>query len=141
MTESLYLYYDGEVYLNINKDVKDIKFVFEDLKAEDIDITEVAVHNNFTFNIVYFCFYTFVFFALLYLWKSFLLKKSLNLSYVFLYVSLFCGTMFAFLTPFGYSMDEKEHFIRSYNVASFNINLNKEASSKSRTVHFSGQVK
>ena len=125
-TESLYLYYDGKVYLNINKDVKDIKFVFEDLKSEDIDIKEVAVHNNFTFNIVYFCFYTFVFFALLYLWKSFLLKKSLNLSYVFLYVSLFCGTMFAFLTPFGYSMDEKEHFIRSYNVASFNINLNKE---------------
>lgn len=115
--------FDGDVYFRIHDSVKDIRLVFGGISQDEIRLQNVYVHNEFSFNFIRYALYSCVIFLGLFFAKKILLKEKFDLSTTFLQLAIPLGIFYAIMTPFGYSMDEKEHFVRSYNIAQGNFFL------------------
>ncbi len=121
--EQLSSNFAGNVYFRIHEYVKDIRLVFGGISVDEIRLQNIYVHNEFSFHFIRYALYSCVIFLGLFFGKKILLKEKFNLATTFLQLAIPLGLCYAIMTPFGYSMDEKEHFVRAYNIAQGNFFL------------------
>ena len=124
-SETIYPTYNGENYFKIDKNVSSIVLKINNLKKEDITIRDFKIHNEFSFNLIAFIFVFLIVFYICYFGRKMILKENISIVKTFVMISLPVGLIYALITPFAYSMDEKEHFARAYNISYFNFNLDK----------------
>lgn len=119
--------YNDMVIINIKKDVgNEIRLNFDNynknISDSPIEIFKIEVDNSFFFNINRF----FLIFSILLLISLFAFNykwfaEKLHLS--FLIISLILGINIVFLMPTYFSFDEREHFIKAYQTASFDFGI------------------
>ena len=132
--EKIYISSPSTYFIRVAKDVETIHLVFDVKDANILKFDSFVTSNKFSFHFWRFAFIFLIIYFLLDILRSrFTLKTSLVRFFV--KVSLAFGILFAFLNPVFYSLDEKEHFVRAYNIADGNfIEANGEAINWSRDV-------
>lgn len=107
--------------ININESVDSIKILFTDEKGKEIRVDDFKSVNDFQFNYLRF-FITLLCFVLLGIISYTIInRKNLKLEIMFLILVICFGFFFTIMTPVFYSWDEEEHFVKAYNLASFNL--------------------
>ncbi len=119
--ETLFLDQEIPSVIRIGKEVDSIQLVFSNCKEENIKVNGVTSINEFEINYIAIL----VLFVLIYLILDFICycfkKERLSLHLYFLKISLLFGILYALLNPMYYALDEKEHMVRSYNIAEGNF--------------------
>lgn len=121
--------YNDKAIVNLKKNIGDeVKLDFYRYNSDTtIKISEIEIDNGFFFNINRF----FLFFSILLLISLFIVNYkwlATKLHFSFLAISLIFGINIVFLMPTYFSFDEREHFVKAYQIASFDLGIeeNKE---------------
>lgn len=112
--------------LKIEKENKiiDLNFTeyFNEQDRESVSIKEIMIDNTFSFNFSRF----FLFFSLLTLFLILIVNYKFftsKLHIAFIVIALTFGINIVYLTPTYFSFDEREHFIKAYQTASFDFGI------------------
>lgn len=119
--ETLYSKQDTSSIIRIKKEVEELKLVFNNCDEKNIQIKSVTSMNQFEINFAWILVLFAIIYFLLDIPRIYFKEKKPKLYQYFLKVSLIIGTLYAFLNPMYFSLDEKEHMLRSYNLAQGNF--------------------
>lgn len=111
--------------ISINKNVKSLKLVLLLKEDSEFNIENIKIHNNITFNILRFSTIFLILILVTYVYLIFIKKAEVSIGKLFLILATICGLMYVFFTPIFFSWDEKEHFVKSYNLAQGNFIMKK----------------
>ncbi len=107
--------------ISINENISNIKLIFHLNANERITIKNINIDNSFSFNVFRYIFISiclyFIFNVSLTIYK----KEDFILPNEFLKISLIFGIGMLLFNPIYFSWDEREHFVKSYNLASGNV--------------------
>ncbi len=113
--------YDGINVIRIGKETDEIKLLFVDANAEDFELTDLKVSNTYQVNLLkLFGLIVSIYLIFDLIMLVFKTNKP-KLANYFFKVAVLIGMVIAFASPLYYSLDEKEHFIRAYNISEFNF--------------------
>ncbi|WP_026884429.1 DUF2142 domain-containing protein [Clostridium akagii] len=106
-------------FIAVNAKVNNAKFYINvDKVVKSISIDSVVIDNRFTFNIIRFLIILSVLIVVLFfIFFKQLSKQKLHINFLVLVLTL--GTIISLSIPPYYAYDEREHFIKSYQTASF----------------------
>ena len=109
--------------LSINGNSKDVVLNINNVSDSDLIIEGFELDNTFAFNIFRFGFMVACMIIIFYLvyYRDFA-KKNIHIS--FLIISLCIGISVSLLSPTFFCFDEKEHFIKAYQISEFNLENN-----------------
>lgn len=114
------------LYLEVHETAPEMVFQIQEPEASGIvSIIDMTVDNSFSMNPLrlILVFFTLSLFSYFVRFREF---ASGNLHVTFLLVSIGIGIIVAFSTPLNFSFDEKEHFVKAYQVSSFDLGLSKQ---------------
>lgn len=113
-------------YLRVNDNTENVSFnITSTDNLKSITINEISIDNTFNFNIMRF----FLIFSVLCVISFFVFYKNIieeKLHVTFLVVTILFGIIISLSTPLSFSFDENEHFIKAYQVASFDFGITKK---------------
>lgn len=119
--ETLYVAYQGNVAYKINQKTNKLKLIFNDCNKDTLNIKNVTLTNKWQLNYLR----MFLVFTIIYLILNFIKiifqNKPIELWTLFLKIALLIGVLLSLYIPLYYSVDEKEHMIRAYNVSNNNF--------------------
>ncbi|MBW8382152.1 MAG: DUF2142 domain-containing protein [Youngiibacter sp.] len=114
------------MYLRVNQDAGEVYFDIESADQNTkASIGSIYIVNELVFNTMRWSLISailLIFFYLLF-FRDFAAR---NLHVTFLLISLSLGTIISLSTPYAFSFDEKEHFIKAYQLASFDFDSEDE---------------
>lgn len=117
---------DSNSFIRIGKPLNEVKLkILENAETAPVEgfsfsIDKIIIDNTFEFNIFRFIFLSTSIFVLFVLvkYRKYLVK---NLHISFIIIAIYCGLNMSFLTPPYQTFDEREHFNKSYQIASFDL--------------------
>lgn len=113
--------YDGVNVIRIGKETEEIKLLFVDASSSDFKLTDLKVSNTYQVNILkMFGIIVSVYLILDLIMIMFKSNKPKLYKYFFK-VAVLVGLVICVSSPLYYSLDEKEHFVRAYNISEFNF--------------------
>ena len=118
--------YKQNSYLRVNDSTDNVSFnIIPSDKSNLITINSITIDNTFNFNLVRFLLIFFMLFVIsFFLFYKEIVKKKLHVT--FLIVILTFGIIVSLSTPLNFSFDERAHFIKAYQGASFDLGINKK---------------
>lgn len=125
----VYDYKEGfkeSIYLRVNKDAEEVSFKIEQSDPNvEVSIAGISVVNELVFNTLRWSLISAILLILFYLllFRDF---AGRNLHVTFILISLSLGTILSLSTPYAFSFDEKEHFVKAYQLASFDFDSENE---------------
>ena len=119
--EKLSNIYDDKDIIHIGKNTSEIKLIFTEVNSDDVNLSNLIVSNTYQINILKMLVIGVSLYLLLDLLSIIFKDKKPKLYLYFLKISILTGFIIAILSPMYYSLDEKEHFVRAYNVSEFNL--------------------
>lgn len=118
--------YKPALYLEIHEPTPEVIFqIQEPEQPGTVSITQMTVDNSFSINPLR-LFVILLLMSLLFYFIWFRDFVGRNLHVTFLLVSVGIGLIVLFSTPLNFSFDEKEHFVKAYQISSFDLGLEKE---------------
>ncbi len=119
--EKLSNIYDDKNIIHIGKNTSEIKLIFTKVNSGDVNLSNLIVSNTYQINILKMLVIGVSLYLLLDLLSIIFKDKKPKLYLYFLKISILTGFIIAILSPMYYSLDEKEHFVRAYNISEFNF--------------------
>ena len=107
--------------IRIGKYVKNIKIIFNKDETANIKINSVTLINKYNFNFIRFFVFTIIIYLILDLLKLVYSGRKIKPHIYYLKISILIGIVFSIINPMYYSLDEKEHFVRAYNMSYLNF--------------------
>ena len=119
--------YGRDTFIKIDRDYGgEIKLSFKSINPDSLaKIKEIKIDNQFELNFSrYFLMVSIFLVASLLIYNFSFFSKRLH--WAFLMISIFLGINFVFTMPTYYSYDELQHFIKAYQIASFDFGIEDE---------------
>lgn len=113
--------YDGNTVIRIGKETDEIKLIFVDVSDELFDISNLKVSNLYQVNLLKLFGMIVGIYLVLDLIMIIFKFKKVRLDAYFFKVCFLVGIVISLSSPLYYSLDEKEHFVRAYNISEFNF--------------------
>lgn len=119
--------YGRDTFIKIDSNYGgEIKLSFKSISPDSLArINEINIDNQFEFNFSrYFLMLSILLVISLLIYNFSFFSKRLH--WAFLIISVLLGINFVFTTPTYYSYDELQHFIKAYQIASFDFGIENE---------------
>lgn len=119
--------FKDSMYLRVNQDASEVTFsIYPADPGQKVAIESISVVNTLVFNDMRWILVSFIL-LIPFLLLSFREYFADKLHIAFLLIALSLGTIMSLSTPYAFSFDEKEHFIKAYQLASFEFDSNDES--------------